>query len=207
MPRTPAPLPDAGPSLRQSTDGGWDEQDTLAPGYPQLVSAWVRGLAAGPPAASMQAPPAQASKAVPLKPLAAYESVPVQIAVLAVVLISFGGYLIGGLAGRLLRGKKTACRPARWAAVAGLTATLGILGYFTAIEFSAGRLIGPVVGGRPVPWLILQLLAAATVITAAMTALDWRRNPHQHGRGRLALLLTGAIAFIPWALYWGLLLP
>jgi hypothetical protein len=200
-------LPDAGPDLRQSTDGGWSEQDVVAAGYPQLVTTWIRGLADGPPAASMQELPSQATQALPLKPLAAYESVPVQFAVLAVLLISFGGYLVGGLAGRLRRREPVACRPARWAALAGLAATLGVLCYFAAIEFSAGRLIGPVVGGRPVPWLMLQFLAAVTVVTAVTTALDWRRNPLQPGRGRLALLTAGAVAFIPWALYWGLLLP
>lgn len=200
-------LPDASPDLRQTTDGGWDQQNTVAPGYPQLVTAWIRGLADGPPAASTQAPPTQAAQAVPLKQPAAYESVPVQFTVLAVVLVSFGGYLIGGLIGRLRRRERIACRPARWAALAGLITVLGVPCYFAAIESSSGGLIGTVVGGRPVPWLILQLLAAATVITSVMTALDWRRNPRQRGHGRLALLLTGAIAFIPWALYWGLLLP
>jgi uncharacterized protein len=201
-------LPDASPSLRQTADGGWDHQDVLAPGYPEMVASWVRGLADGPPAASMQTPPVQATQARPLASLAAYESVPVQVAVVAVLLISFGGYLACGLAWRLRRRKPAGYRPALLAAWAGLVATLGVPGYFLASEFSAGGLIGPVVGGRPAAWLTLQLLAVLTVAAAVATALHWRRsNPRRGERSRLALLLIGAVGFIPWALYWGLLVP
>ncbi|WP_433225701.1 hypothetical protein [Microtetraspora malaysiensis] len=43
-----------------------------------------------------------------------------------------------------------------------------------------------------------------------LTALAWRRargSVPRGERGRLGLLLVGGLVFIPWGLYWGLLLP
>jgi hypothetical protein len=75
---------------------------------------------------------------------------------------------------------------------------------------TAANIIGPVVIGRPLPWLILQILAVATLTAAVATALAWRRHHRDLNRTsqvRLGLLLTAGLAFLPWALYWGLLIP
>ncbi|MER5424260.1 hypothetical protein [Streptosporangium roseum] len=70
--------------------------------------------------------------------------------------------------------------------------------------------LGPVVLGRPVPWLGLQLLAGATVAAAAAAATSAWRHRRELGPGdrvRLGLALASAVAFVPWAAYWGLLIP
>jgi hypothetical protein len=61
-------------------------------------------------------------------------------------------------------------------AVVGATAYLG---YLTVTGTVA---VGPVFAGRPMVWLVLQLLAAGAVV-------------------------AGTALFLPWAIYWGLLIP
>lgn len=67
--------------------------------------------------------------------------------------------------------------------------------------------LGPVLAGRPVPWLVLQLLAAGVVAAAAVTAARWWRGRHQGRGGAAPTVLAGTALFLPWALYWGLLIP
>jgi hypothetical protein len=102
----------------------------------------------------------------------------------------------------------------RWARVlagAGFASAIGLLGYLFYL-MAAGRSPdpGPVLAGRPVPWLALQGLAVAAVAAGIATAVAWRRAGATVPRGegvRLALLLTAGTVFLPWAFYWGLLLP
>jgi len=61
--------------------------------------------------------------------------------------------------------------------------------------------------GRPVVWLGLQVLAVVTVVAAALTVPVWRRASAAGERVRLGLLLAAAGVFVPWGVYWGLLLP
>jgi hypothetical protein len=61
------------------------------------------------------------------------------------------------------------------------------------------------------PWLVLQGVAVCSVVAALVTARAWRRCPTgsvpRAEAARLGLLLAGSVALVPWALYWGLLLP
>ncbi|MFC6022808.1 hypothetical protein ACFP2T_42475 [Plantactinospora solaniradicis] len=64
--------------------------------------------------------------------------------------------------------------------------------------------------GRPVAWLVLQFLAVAAVVATVATALSWRRHRRDltySDRLRLGLLTVGGLVFLPWATYWGLLMP
>jgi hypothetical protein len=127
---------------------------------------------------------------------------------------------------------------------AGLVAVVGMLYYLVDLtQIRGGRTIepGPLLAGRPLPWLALQALAVCTVVAALvlvarlvrrsadgpadLDAVADRETITAGGRGpgtvrhpvvvrrsagervRLAMLLVGAAAFVPWALYWGLLLP
>jgi hypothetical protein len=75
---------------------------------------------------------------------------------------------------------------------------------------TAANVIGPVVIGRPIPWLVLQCLAVATVVATAATARSWRRHRRDLPRAdrvRLGLLAAAGLLFLPWATYWGLLIP
>ena len=79
--------------------------------------------------------------------------------------------------------------------VGGLVTTVGLLGW---AESSGMKNLGPVVFGRPLSWMVLQLLAVATVV--ALVGMLVRR------RGTLVPVIAG-IVFLPWAFYWGLLVP
>ena len=95
-------------------------------------------------------------------------------------------------------------------AATGLATTVGFLVYLLFMLATAANVIGPVLVGRPIPWLILQLLAVATDVATVATALAWRRHrPNLTGasQARLGLLLAAGLLSLPWAAYWGLLLP
>jgi hypothetical protein len=82
--------------------------------------------------------------------------------------------------------------------------------YTVFMMVTAANIVGPVLGGRPIPWLILQLLAVATTAATLATAVAWRRQHRNLTTGhhvRLGLLLAAGVLFLPWAAYWGLLIP
>ncbi|GGU95977.1 hypothetical protein GCM10010211_73890 [Streptomyces albospinus] len=85
---------------------------------------------------------------------------------------------------------------------------LGFLGYLGLVAMTLAP--GPVLGNRPVLWLVLQLLAAGTALTTAATALGWwRARASATGRTHARLGLPGlaSAVFVPWALFWGLMTP
>jgi uncharacterized protein len=87
---------------------------------------------------------------------------------------------------------------------------VGFLMYLFFMLATAANIIGPVLGGRPLPWLLLQLLAVATVVATGATAVAWRRHRRSltgAGHARLGVLLAAGLVFLPWAAYWGLLIP
>jgi hypothetical protein len=142
----------------------------LAPGYVDTVTAWVNGLADGPPDASADAPPPQGHNSAPLTPLDAYESLGVQLATLGLLLVGLGAYPLTAVIRRLRRRRDPL--PTRWPAralvVAGLAIPLLTIGYLGFIMVTGALAPGPVVVGRPLWWLVLQL---ATLGAAAATGL------------------------------------
>ena len=87
-----------------------------------------------------------------------------------------------------------------------MAGTLAYLGYLQA---TAGRTVtpGPMLAGRPLVWLALEVLAVVAAITAIMVAARWRAAVNSAGRTRAALLLAAGAVFVPWAAFWGLLVP
>jgi hypothetical protein len=84
--------------------------------------------------------------------------------------------------------------------------TLCLLGYLMAN--GATEPIGAAVLGRPVVWLVLQLLAVITLMATVWTAVTWRRRRVEVATGeaiRLGLLLSVGAVLLPWAAWWGLL--
>ncbi|WP_206785507.1 S9 family peptidase [Amycolatopsis sp. MtRt-6] len=182
-------FPDAQHQLRRTTDG-FDKLPGYAPGYLELVGSWVHNT---PSVSTADAPPAQDRPSTAVAPLAWYESTWLQLAVLAFLLVAFAWYPL------FRRGP--AARPARWLTATGLLAVLGFLVIDVVLQLTMGKGAGPVVAGRPLPWLALQLLSLGAVAATIGTALAWRRD-----RGiRLGLPLAGGVVFVPWAVYWGLL--
>ncbi|RSM82046.1 alpha/beta hydrolase [Amycolatopsis sp. WAC 01375] len=193
-------FPHAQHGLRRTTDG-FDKLDGFAPGYLDLVGAWVNGVRNEP---SADPPPPQASQSVALAPLAWYEAPWLQIAVWALALLAFAAYPVTALVGR--RKEVPLARPARWLASTGLLATAGFLAYYIALTTGAAMAPGPVLFGRTLPWLVLQLAAIGVVIAGVVTAVSWWRKK-ERGGVRVGLLVAGAVLFVPWAVHWGLLVP
>jgi dienelactone hydrolase len=205
-------IPDAGPDLHRTLDGGFDHLSGLAPGYPELVVSWITGLPDGPPVIGGQPVPHQDRQAVALAPLSWYESVWAELAAWTLMLLGFGGYLALAAVRRIRNGRRTPSmsRAAFWLAACGLCSVVGFLGYLGFLESTGARAIGPVLSGRPLPWLALQLLAGATVVAGFSTGVAWGRRRGEIAGGYrvwLGSLMTTAVVFVPWAAYWGLLMP
>jgi pimeloyl-ACP methyl ester carboxylesterase len=200
---------DAEHSLRRTTDG-FDKGAEFAPGYVDLVVSWVRAAVSGaaPPARVVGAGE-QPRATADVPPLAWYESVWVHAGALVLLLVGFAAPAVAA-AGRRLRGRAGAPLPwsARLLAGAGLGAVLGTLGYLGWLMATRGRTVepGPMLAGRPLPWLGLQALAVVAVAAGVALALRRRRTGATAGSGT-GLLLTAGVVFVPWALYWGLLVP
>jgi hypothetical protein len=201
-------VPGADHQLRRSADG-FTSSDQLAPGYLELVSSWVHDLAGGPPATSADPAPPQRIRSAPLAPLAWYESVPAQLAVLVLMLAAFLAYPVIAVT-RRLRGAPEPRPVRRWAAAAAVLAPLAVVGataYLGYLTVTGTVAVGPVFAGRPVVWLVLQLLAAGAVVAGAVAAMRWWRDRRQAPVRATPAVLAGTALFLPWALYWGLLIP
>jgi dienelactone hydrolase len=193
----------------RATTTGFDRSDRFAPGYLELVAAWVGDVAAGrAPARAVAGAGEQPRPTVDVPPLAWYESVWAQWAAPVVLLAGFAG-LGAGAAWRRLRGRRGPAAPwsARVLAAAGLAVVLGWPAYLAHLQAAGGRTIdlGPLLAGRPLPWLALQALAVVAVV--ALAVLGARQVRGDGDRARSAVLLGTGAVFVPWALYWGLLLP
>ncbi|WP_232666187.1 alpha/beta hydrolase family protein [Pseudonocardia sp. TRM90224] len=191
----------------QSADG-WAKGDEFAPGYVELMTGWVHEAAAGrAPATSIEAAGEQSGATREMRPPSLIESAPVQLGVLGVAVVGLGGFVLASL-WRRLRGGRTSW-PAYLAAGAGFVAALGAPVYISYLQAVSGGTPtangtidpGPLVAGRTLPWLGLQVLAVVAVVAAVVTFA--RNRP----TGRHALLLTGVVAFVAWGVWWGLLLP
>ena len=101
-------------------------------------------------------------------------------------------------------------RWAPWLVSAGLASILGFVFYFGLLVMSAASAVGPIVAGRPIPWLALQALSVATCAFTVLLAASWRSAPKvltSADRARTCVLLAGGTVFAAWAAYWGLLSP
>ncbi|MEV6522470.1 acyl-CoA thioester hydrolase/BAAT C-terminal domain-containing protein [Longispora sp. NPDC051575] len=202
-------LPGADHTMHHSPDG-FARATEPAPGYVDLVTSWVTGLGRRSPETSADPAPAQFADSVAVRPLAWYESGAVQLGALALMLVAFLAYPVGALVRRLRRGRRAPDRPlgrvpARILAVLGPLTVLGGLGYLGYVSATAARALGPVVAGRPLPWLVLQLLAVVLSFSLAAVAVAFRKD--RTARARLGTVLAGGLVFLPWAAYWGLLTP
>jgi uncharacterized protein len=212
--------PDAEHGLRSSPDG-FAVLERLAPGYTQTVASWVEEVARGEaPGPSIAGPrPEQARPSRPLPQLAWWESAWVQLGAMVVTALAFASYPATALVRRLRRPLllRTGVQPklqVRWLAsclaFAGLSAILGFIGYFGYLMFTAASAVGPILAGRPVPWLVLQALAVAVCVSAVLLAASWRSSIKASVgamRARIGILLVGGAVFVAWAVYWGLLSP
>jgi len=198
-------------AAHQTPDRGLTRGAALAPGYADLVGSWVREVTGGRlPNADAPAPPEQDFPSAEVPTTTWWESGWAQLVMFVLFVVAFTAYPLVALV-RRLRGRSAGpvTRWARLLVTAGLVTAPGFFFYLFYL-MAAGRSPdpGPLVSGRPLPWLTLQALAATTTAAGIATAVAWYRTPATVPTGervRLGLLLTAAAVFVPWSLYWGLL--
>ncbi|MFC9435575.1 alpha/beta hydrolase family protein [Nocardia sp. NPDC057030] len=214
-------VPGAGHTGHASTDGfdkvggpvvGGKALGALGPAYADVMTSWVQSVAAGrAPLSSAEPVPAQVDTSRSPSRGAWYEAAAVRNGALALLLIGFAGYPLTAWTGRRgADGRRPARWPARLLSASGLVAVAGTMTYLLWIFASGGRGAAAFAAGRTLPWLLLQICTAAVLLATAATAVNWWRARDQvHGaiRVRLALLILAGVGFVPWALYWQLLLP
>lgn len=220
-------------ALRSFPNAGHELKDAsaqLAPDYPETVTTWVNDVAStGQPSEARDDFPLQERTSTALAPLAWWESEWAQLIVLVILGVGFLAYPIATVITTLRRlqpqsarvvgdteasvqtpATSTTNRVAVALAAIGLLAIVGFFLYYGTVMFSSATMLGPIVGTRPVMWLMLQALAVVTVVLGIVLALRVISARHSHGRSvpvSMVLLLVAAVVFIPWAGYWGLLLP
>ncbi|MFI6042305.1 alpha/beta hydrolase family protein [Nocardia sp. NPDC051321] len=214
-------VPGAGHNGHATTDGfdkvgglvvGGKALGALGPGYADVMTSWVQSVAAGhAPRSSVEPVPAQEDTSQARSSGAWYEAAAVRYATLALLLIGFAGYPLTAWVGRRAESGRNPVRwPARWLSVTGFVAVVGTVIYLLCIFATGGKGATAFVAGRTLPWLLLQICTCAALLAIAATAITWWRTRAQVSgavRVRLALLILAGALFIPWALYWRLLLP
>ena len=210
-------IPDAAHNFRVSTNGFTRGAD-FAPGYFDSVTQWVRGL---PETTATKLPAETTSdgfggnlrKSAELIKLAWYESVLMHAIVFAAIISAFLSYPVTALV-RRIRGRcggAVGATPASIVWVAGLLAVFGTTIFLIFVMVTAAtQPLGPVMFGRPLLWLALQILAIVTIGAGVWAGIVWFRERAQITRWagvQLATLIGGTLLFMPWALYWGLLTP
>ncbi|GAA3232232.1 alpha/beta hydrolase family protein [Dactylosporangium siamense] len=182
-------------NLHRTAADGFDRLPDLPADYADFETAWIADPARTAPSASPADEPAP-----PV--FAAGDHAWVSSGVVLALLVAFAGFLVVGRRSRL-------GRPARWLAVLTPVTLVATYLYLMFLLVVAAKVTGPVVLGRPLPWLLLQLLAVATVAAAVAVATTWRRHRDlaTAGRIRLGLLTATGALFAVWAVQWGLLLP
>lgn len=183
-------------SLHPDIPGGMD-MNALTPGYADAVGSWVRDVAAGNvPAPSADPYPAQV-RTVETPPSSWWESWQLQVGAMLLMLLAFLGYAIRRLG--------PGSWPARVLALSGVLSLAGLTYTLFSMLFSSnwnGIATGPLLLGRPVAWLAAQLLAAVAAIATITCLAQWRT-----ASARVRMISVAGVVFVPWALYWGLLIP
>jgi uncharacterized protein len=128
--------------------------------------------------------------------------------------VAFGAALARRVRGRPYEAQEATTSRVRhwapWLASSGLVTILGFVFYFGLLVMTAASAVGPIVAGRPIPWLALQALSVATCAFTVLLAAAWRSSLKvlpAADRARAGVLLAGGTVFAAWAAYWGLLPP
>jgi hypothetical protein len=206
-------------NLNLTADGGFDRITELPADYGAYERQWIDDLARTEPSRLGTAPTTEAPPPV-LAPLSGAAAL-VHLGLILMLTIGFAFYPLAVLMGRIRRrfgasglgasglGASGLGGTQRLIVAAGLFTTLGLPIYLLFLMITAANVIGPVVLGRPLPWLLLQGTAATVGVCTAVIAARWWRSRRSGGRTddhRLILVAAGAV-LLGWAGYWGLLVP
>jgi dienelactone hydrolase len=199
-------VPDARHDLNHTSDDGFDRDSDLLPDFGDFEAGWIERLGTGPVPAHVGPAAQQDRPTRPTTDPSWYGRARTQLVVAILMLGGFFAHLAIVVAGRYRRPRVRLPRATAWLAGSGLVTFAGLLGYLFFTLASAANVLGPVLFGRPVPWLMLQLAALGIVVGAVVTVV--RAWPAVRGGWRRLLPLGGALGlFLPWALHWGLLTP
>ncbi|MEU4651491.1 alpha/beta hydrolase [Nocardia fluminea] len=191
----------------QPTTDGFDKLPGLVPGYGELMGDWVNGLprSAIPPSADR--PAVQGHSVQALSPSSWWESTAVQLTLLFGMILAFAGYACTGMVGSWRLPDRLPARVLLCTAVIGIAGTIVQLGYVLTTRATS---FGPLLFGRTLPWLALQLIALGAVSALGVVLARARHTLAGASIGawiRWLLLVCGGTSFVLWALYWGPLLP
>jgi hypothetical protein len=210
-------------NLNLTADGGFDRITSLPADYGAYERHWIDDLARTEPL-RLGTPPATETPPPVLAPLSGAAAL-VHLGLILTLTMALAFYPLAGLMGRIRRrsmaSKLEASRlgasrlgtsgwgTQRLVVAAGLVTTLGLPVYLLFLMITAANVIGPMVLGRPLPWLLLQAAAATVGVCTAVIAARWWRSCRSGGRTddhRLVLVAAGAV-LLGWAGYRGLLVP
>lgn len=196
-------------NLNLTADDGFDRITSLPADYGAYERHWIDDLARTEPS-RLGIPPTTETPPLVLAPLSDAAAW-VHLAVIVSLTMGFAFYPLAGLVGHIRRRPMTSRLSGiqRLLVAAGLITTLGLPVYLLFLMITAANVIGPVVMGRPLPWLLLQgAIVTAGVCTVVIAARWWgsRRRGERIEHPRLILVAAGAV-LLGWAGYWGLLVP
>jgi hypothetical protein len=134
-----------------------------------------------------------------------------QLGLILMLTVGFAFYPLAGLVGHIRKRSRASKLEGaqRLIVVAGLFTTLGLPIYLMFLMITAANVVGPVVVGRTLPWLLLQVSTVIVGVCAVVIAVSWwrsRRHDERTDHHRLILAAAGAV-LLGWAAYWGLLMP
>jgi dienelactone hydrolase len=191
----------------QPTTDGFDKLPGLAPGYAELMGEWVNGLPSSATPPTTDQPAAQGHPVRSLAPASWWESTAVQLTLLFGMILALVGYAFTGMVRSWRLPDRLPARVLVCTTVIGVLGTTVQLGYILSTRATS---FGPLVFGRTLPWLALQLIALGAVVALGFVLARARHTltgASVGARARWALLVCGGTGFVLWALYWGLLLP
>jgi hypothetical protein len=201
-------------NLNLTADGGFDRITSLPADYGAYERHWIDDLASTEPS-RLGSPPTTETPPPVLAPLSGAAAL-VHPGLILILTMGFACYPVAGLVGRI-RSRSTASGlgasklggTQRLIVTAGLITTLGLPVYLLFLMITAANVIGPVVVGRPLPWLLLQVSTVTVGVCTMVIAVRWwrsRRRGERTDHHRLMLLAAGLV-LLGWAGYWGLLVP
>jgi uncharacterized protein len=207
-------------SVHRTPDRGITSLPVLASGYAELVGNWVSCVVAGRvPNNDIEPAPKQDIPTTPIGLATSPARLWINLACIIFFIVAFLCYPVAGFFFRHSMNNATASQgpmrirsSARLVVGSGIIVVVGWFVYLSYVLLSTVKVAypGPLFLGRPLPWIILQTLAAITLGAEIAMAVAWRQAHSSADRIqqiRIWLLLTGGVVFVAWALYWGLLLP
>jgi len=206
-------------NLNLTADGGFDRITSLPADYGAYERHWIDDLARTEPSRLGTPPTTETPPPVLAPPSGAAHLV--HLGLILTLAMGFAFYPIARLVGHI-RSRSLALGlgasglgasglggTQRLIVAAGLFTTLGLPVYLLFLMITAANVIGPVVVGRPLPWLLLQGSTVAVGVCTVVIAVRWwrsRRRGERTDHHRLILVAAGAV-LVGWAGYWGVLVP